>query len=95
MIGNKIRKIKKELKLNSEEFAVNTGVSYRALTSYERNERKPSFEFMEALSKQYNVNLNWLISDIGQMFNAPKFEEVEDTMEMKVIEILKKQGLVK
>ena len=43
-------------------------VSYRAYSSYERGDRKPSFELLEKLVEKFNVNLNWLIAGNGNTF---------------------------
>ena len=67
MYGKKLQEIRKKLNLSQEEFATQTNITYRAYTSYERGDRKPSFEFLENLVLKYNVNLNWLIAGQGNM----------------------------
>ena len=67
--GEKLHKIRKELNLSQEEMAVQTNVTYRAYTSYERGDRKPSFEFLEQLASRFEVNLNWLIANLGNPFS--------------------------
>ena len=91
----KLQQIRKELKLSQEEISSQIGISYRAYTSYERGDRKPSIEFLEKLVEKFNVNLNWLIADVGEMFNTPKYEDVKDEFEKRVEEILKKKGVLK
>lgn len=68
MYSEKLKEIRKTLKLSQEEMALQTGTSYRAYSSYERGDRKPSFEFLEQLVLQFDVNLNSLIANKGDLF---------------------------
>lgn len=68
MYSEKLKEIRKTLKLSQEEMAIQTGTSYRAYSSYERGDRKPSFEFLEQLVLQFDVNLNSLIANKGDLF---------------------------
>ena len=93
-IENRVQKLRKHLKLSQEEISTQIGVSYRAYSSYERGDRKPSFEFLALVYEKFNVNLNWLIVGEGQMFNPPKYDDVKDDLKLKVLDILKEQGLL-
>lgn len=76
MYSSKLKEIRKSLNLSQEDMANQTGTTYRAYTSYERGDRKPSFEFLEKLALKFDVNLNWLIASKGELF-------ISDTKEMK------------
>ncbi len=89
----KIQKIRKKLKLSQEEISTQVGISYRAYTSYERGDRKPSFDFLESLVNKFNVNLNWLIANNGEMFIAPKYESVKDEIMAQVEKMLDDRGI--
>lgn len=98
MEQNRLQKIRKKLKLSQEEIAIETGITYRAYTSYERGDRKPSFEFLIKLIEKYNVNLNWLIAGIGEMFLdeqefATQYENVKNDILDEVKKMLKEKGL--
>ena len=95
MEENRLQKIRKKLKLSQEEIADETNITYRAYTSYERGDRKPSFEFLVKLVEKYNVNLNWLIAGKGEMFNAPQYEDVKDEILTEVNQVLVKYGIKK
>ena len=87
--GENIKAVRKKLKLSQEEISTQIGITYRAYSSYERGDRNPSLEFMAALNKMYNVNLNYVITGEGEMFNAPKFEDVQDEITLKLFYKLK------
>ncbi len=98
MFGKKLREIRLKLKLSQEEFAELTGVTYRAYTSYERGDRKPSFEFLIELVRRFEVNLNWLIADTGVPFfenstNCSDFQNLKKEIMDEVNLLLKEKGI--
>lgn len=90
----KLQQIRKELKLSQEEISSQIGISYRAYTSYERGDRKPSLEFLEKIATKYFVNLNWLIANQGEMFIQNKPSATDSELEQKVVEVMKKYGVI-
>ena len=94
MYSEKIRQVRKKLNITQEEISTQIGISYRAYSSYERGDRNPSLEFLEKLVKQYNVNLSWLIADVGNMFNDKQPSASDDELEQKVVEVMKKYGVI-
>lgn len=94
MFGEKLHKIRKELNLSQEEMAIQTNVTYRAYTSYERGDRKPSFEFLEQLASRFEVNLNWLIANLGNPFSKTN-NNLKDEILLEVKKMLTKEGILK
>ena len=97
MINERLCKIRKKLLLSQADISTQTGISYRAYSSYERGERKPSIEFLELLVTKFNINLNYLVAGIGEMFiaNAQQFEQEQEVFAQKVRQILKEEKLIK
>ena len=95
MYGKRLKEIRKKLNYTQEQMAQYLDVPYRTYTSYERDENRPSYSMLDNLCQKENVNLNWFISGIGDMFNPPKFEDVQDSLALKVRAILKEEGLIK
>lgn len=95
MIAENLQKLRKNLSLKQDEFALKLSIAPRAYVNYERGERKPPLELLEKLASQFNVNLNWLIADIGEMFIPPKFEQAQYDLAREIRKILKEEGLVK
>ncbi|MCU9999183.1 helix-turn-helix transcriptional regulator [[Pasteurella] aerogenes] len=52
-----------------KDFAELTGLPYRTMQGYIGGEREPNAEGMTAIAK-VGVNLNWLVSGEGNMFNG-------------------------
>jgi len=68
MIGKRLQNVRKKLQLSQEDISTQIGISYRAYSSYEREDRKPSIDFLELLVTKFNINLNFLIAGVGEMF---------------------------
>lgn len=93
-IGSRIKQIRLKINLSQEDFAnfFGTGKSY--VSAVEHDKCKLSQENLIKLLVNYNVNMNYVLGGIGEMFIAPKYEEVGSEIESKVLAILKKQGII-
>ena len=60
MIGLKI--IRKKKKLNQQKVAMDLNISREALSYYENGKREPSLELLLAMSRYFNVSINYLIT---------------------------------
>ncbi len=73
MNGQRIRFVRKALNLSQHEFAATLKVNASAISQMETNRIKPSLETLLLMSKQHNVNLHWMITGKGDMFDkSPK-----------------------
>lgn len=97
MLNTRLKQLRKSLFLSQEEFATETGISYRAYISYERGDRKPSLDFLETIVNKYHVNLNWLIANSGEMFsqNVSPFELLKKELLGDVKNMLREEGVLK
>ena len=93
-IGQRFKKIRISKNQSQTEFGDDLGMSKSGISAVENDKVFVSADVLRTLYFDSNVNLNWFVSGEGQMFNAPKFEDVEDVMEAKVMAILKKNGIV-
>ena len=94
--GEKLKQIRQKLLLTQDEFAGALEMKSRAYAAYERNENKPPLFMLEMLCNDYDVNLNWLISGKGNMFNsAPEniSSDIKDEIIKTVEEYLKTRGI--
>lgn len=94
MIANNLQKLRKTLMLGQKEFAVKLGINPLTYVNYERGDRKPPYEMLIKLSNDFDVNLNWLINNKGEMFNAQQPSASDDELEQKVVEVMKKYGVI-
>ena len=62
-----LKKIRKERNLNQLKVAMDLNISREALSHYENGKRDPSIDMLKALSKYFNVSIDYLIN--GEEFN--------------------------
>lgn len=75
-ISERLRQICEAKNWKIKDFAEQTGIAYRTLQGYIGGEREPNAEGMTAIAKA-GVNLNWLVSGEGEMF---QFESQKTVM---------------
>ena len=76
--GEKVKKLRKEMKLSQGELAAKIGVSARSVASYEAGTSYPRYkEIYEALAAALGVDVNYLrtedeefLEDVGQQFGS-------------------------
>ena len=66
--SQRLKKLRKDLHLRQDDLARACGVKLTAISKYENEIIKPAFEMLSKIGLAYNVNLNWLINEIGSMF---------------------------
>lgn len=67
-IGERIKKIRKELDLTQAEFAESIGSVQNSVTGYETGRRNPSQPVIALICNKFNVNKQWLLTGEGEMF---------------------------
>lgn len=66
--GNRIKKIREELRLTQEQFANIFGFNRAYLSAIEKDKSKLSVDNLVKLLLTYNVNMNYVLGGIGSMF---------------------------
>lgn len=83
-ISERLKLVCEQKNWKIKEFAELTGLPYRTMQGYIGGEREPNAEGMTALAK-VGVNLNWLVSGEGEMFQSESQENVMSEQETKLI----------
>lgn len=68
--GERIKKIRKTLRMRQDEFSLRIGLSQRTLSYLEKGERELSVKLAKRISEAFNVNYIWISYGSGDMFNA-------------------------
>ena len=66
--SKRLKKLRHELNITQNDFAQSCEVKLTAISKYETGLVKPGFDMLYKIASVYNVNLNWLILGIGEMF---------------------------
>lgn len=61
-IGDVIAEFRQDKKLTQEAFASRIGCTKQAVSNYERGTRVPSYEVLEAIADEFNVDISLFIS---------------------------------
>ena len=71
--GERIKAIRKELGLTLEKFGEKLGVGKTAISKIEKNERNLTDQMARSISREYNVDYDYLMYGEGDMFtDLPK-----------------------
>lgn len=94
-IGIRIKNIRNILKMSQEEFAKGLNVTKQAISNIENTKSAPGIALLDKLLQKYEVNLNYVISGIGDIFiKQEKSNEALKSSLMKDFEaILEARGL--
>lgn len=66
--GQRIRKLRKSLNLTLEKFGKTLGVGKTAISNIENGNRNLTEQMILAISREFNVNQEWLRTGSGEMF---------------------------
>lgn len=70
-MNSRLEKIRNILKFNPNAFAKALNIPQPTYVRYEKGERKLSAELFLQLKEKFNININWLLTGEGEMFNSP------------------------
>lgn len=99
-IGKRIKKIRQELNLSQSEFGKPFNCSKAYISSIERDLVPINADKLTSLLLIYNININYILADIGDMFIESKQvcdNESETVFECKIQQIvlkMKEKGLI-
>ena len=102
--GKRFKNIRISLNLSQEAFGKEIGLSKSGISAVENEKTFVSLEILSTLLIDYNINMNYLVGGIGEMFNptgsAAKTGKkpngpTDIEFKQKVIEILREEGLIK
>jgi len=87
--GTRLKQIKKELKLTTEQMSAALNIPARTFGSYERDESKIPIDFLTKLCKTYNINPNWFCFESGKMFETQTPKELDEAQNEALNKLLK------
>jgi len=67
-IGQRFKNVRKVLNMSQDEFANSLGVTKQAVSNFEHSKSMPSTAIMGKMLSKFNINLNYLVSEVGNMF---------------------------
>jgi transcriptional regulator with XRE-family HTH domain len=71
---DRLRAIRKALRMNQKNFAAHIGLSQNALSMIEKNRAPLTEKNVKLVCMTFNVDEQWLRAGLGKMFNASPYE---------------------
>lgn len=81
--GIRLRKLREELGHSQKEFADILGTSNQLISRYEIEALGVNYEFLQNLHNKTQVNLNWLVVGVGEMFISEEVTIFKENFAMK------------
>ena len=78
--NERIKEVRKSMNLTMEKFGQRLGVTKTAISNIEKGNRNVTEQMRKAICREYNVDLLWLESGLGDMF-ATKDEDILDIID--------------
>ena len=75
MIGEKLKKLRRHRDLTQEEVATHLGISYQAISKWERGDGYPDITMLPALANYFAVSVDELIG-MEEITSASKLDEI-------------------
>ena len=73
---NRIKELRKTVKLNQTNFADQIHVSQDSISKYEKGERELTDRVISDICREFNVNEEWLRSGTGEMFKEMTEQDI-------------------
>ncbi|MCI6464725.1 MAG: helix-turn-helix domain-containing protein [Faecalicatena sp.] len=80
-MNERIRILRKELKLSQEEFGKRVGVSNTAISKLEKGERSLTEQMILSICREFRVNYFWLTEGHGDIFTGTPQTVVDELAE--------------
>lgn len=95
--GERLKNIRRKLGLSQAELGEKLGFSKQYLSNIEADRNLMNNDKLVKLLVDFNVNINYLLASVGEMFNTPTSNEDFRNSEMisLIDEALKRHGLIK
>jgi bacteriophage CI repressor helix-turn-helix domain len=69
-ISERLKQVIEDKNLNIKAFSEISGIPYRSVQNYLRDEREPNVEALIKLKETMNIDINWLLTGEGKMYHC-------------------------
>ena len=75
-IKDRLKYVRKDLRMSQEEFGKKVGLSQSQIACYETGYRELPERSLDAICKEHNINKKWMLTGNGDIYTVSK-EDVE------------------
>lgn len=90
MIGEKLKKLRHSRDLTQEEVATHLGISYQAISKWERGDGYPDITMLPTLANYFRVSVDELIGMDEQLLQANLMKSIKNGLKTGQMENTKK-----
>lgn len=83
--NERLKQLRQEADLSQAEFAQQIGTSKSSINMYERGEREPGIETLEAIADYFNVDMDYLLGKSDHRNKAAWLEGIDKTVDLEVL----------
>lgn len=94
MYSERIKAVRNKLDLSVAKLSKKINIPERTIVSYEKEGRTPSLDFLAQICVTFDINPSWFLFGKGEMFNKQQLSASNDELEQKVVEVMKKYGVI-
>jgi len=77
LIGENIKRLRRELNLTQEELATHLGISFQSISKWERGEGYPDITMLPSLANYFNISIDELVG-MSEVVKSEKYKEIND-----------------
>ncbi len=94
-IGTRLKQIRKLINKSQKELADELMLTKQAISNIETGKCLPSVSLLDKLLVKYNININYVISGIGEIFvtNNTSYKEIRKSLMEEVEKFLDERGI--
>lgn len=94
-IGIRIKNIRKLLNKSQEQLATELNLTKQAISNIETSKSLPSMALLSKLLLDYDVNLNYIVSGMGDIFlsNEKTYKTLRNSLIKEVEQFLDSRGI--
>ncbi|MBR4122988.1 MAG: helix-turn-helix transcriptional regulator, partial [Clostridia bacterium] len=78
--SEKFKALREEKRLTQQALANILSVTKQNIANVESGHQKPTFDLMKKMIEELNINTNWLIADVGTMYNQTPNEVLKEEL---------------
>ena len=92
-IAERFKEIRLNKRMTQAEYANSLEIKRQVVANIEIGHSKPTIDIVQKCIEEFNVNANWLLAGVGEMF-IPQIDDENPELEKVVENMLKKHGLI-
>lgn len=81
--NERLKQLRQEADLSQAEFAKQIGTSKSSVNMYERGEREPGIETLEAIADYFNVDIDYLLGKSDHRSKSAWLEEIDRSVDLE------------